>query len=484
MGLTFEQLLAEPSKEDIFDLLMKSLQGIGFVRKTGFGSGSVATSGNVALPMSVRLKIATTGELGTATFQLSVNGGDTYASAILVPGGGSYAVSTSGVTVQFANGPLGSGDSFVAGDIYSFELTTPTFPATSWQVGSTPRTILETDAALQEEYARTQKAIAQGAYLGTATGDWLDLQLYEVYGTQRIMGQAAKGTVRLYDSAGAGPFTISASQLWVGTSGGLRFSNTAGATLTLGGYVDIDVQAEKQGAVYNVSNNSIVVMFTTLPGVTVNNPGPGGGATWLATQGRNKETDTEAIARARQRWPSLSTGATADVYRQWAQETPTYGTNVNRVKVDASSLVAGQVDVLLAGPGGEVSVATVDAVDDYIQPRVALTNTAVVATASNLTVAITGTVYHFPGYSAVAQAQVAQNLAAYFAGGVDAEGNELPGIPIAGTVYKTAIIEMVMQASGVRNFVMTAPVAEETALADDEVAIYDTTGLVFTEVMA
>jgi uncharacterized phage protein gp47/JayE len=481
MGLTLEQLLTAPTKETIRNQLFNALQGVGFIHKDGFGSGGLSASGLVVVPMSVRVKIATTGDLGSATFQLSTDGGATYASAISVPLSGAYAVGSTGVTLQFSNGPTGGGSAFVSGDLYQLALTTPTFAATSWQPGSTPRTIIETDAALQEEYGATQRAIAAGGYLSTARGAWLDLVLTEVYGLTRIDGVSARGTVRITDAANAGPFSIAANQLWVGTIDGRRYNNTSGATLAMGGHVDVEFQAESPGSLYNVSVNSIVVMFTTLPGVTVTNPDIGGG-TWLTRQGRNRETDAEAIARAQRRWPTLSTGITEDVYKQWAQETPTYGQNVTRVKVAASLTVEGTVNIYLAGAGGAVDGATVTAVNNYIQPKVTLTNLANVASAANHTLALVGTVYYYPGYSAVAPAQVAQNLSAYGAGGTDTSGEAFPGVPIGGSAYASELIEMVMKAAGVRNFVLTSPAIEQTDLAANEVLVLDITGLTYTQV--
>lgn len=482
MGLTFEQLLTVPTPDDVRALLFGALQGVGFVRKAGYGAGSVTASGTVILPASVRLKIATTGSLGTATFQLSTDGGATYGAAQAVPGGGSFAIPSTGVTVQFANGPAGSGDAFLAGDVYALELTTPTLAATSWHVGSVPRTLIETDAALMAEYAATQRAIAAGGYLSTATGDWLDILLREVYGTERIQGLPTQGTIRLADLASAGPFTIVPGQLWVGTTLGLRYSNVTGGILPQGGTLDLLWQAEKPGTAYNVSNSSVNVMFTTLPGVVVTNPGPGGGATWISQQGRNRETDAEAVARAKLRWPTLSTGATADQYTFWAKQTPTYGQNVTRTKVKASATVPGQVDVYLAGPAGAVGGSTVTTVNDYIQPRINLTNLASVQSATNAPIVMAGTVYHFPGFGTVAQAQVAQNLAAYVYGGTDSAGVVQPGVPINGHVYRTALIEMVMQASGVRNVDLATPAAEDTTLGETEVATLNTSALVFVEV--
>lgn len=482
MALTFDQLITDKTAEELRDQLLLALRGVGYVKKTGYGTGSLLLDGSAADAASLRFKIIATGALGSATYQLSEDGGVTYGSTTTMPSSGLVDLTTDhGVTCTFQSGPVGGGDSFAAGDTYSFELTVPRIQSTSWQPGSVPLTIVEKDAEANEDFSRTIKSFAKGGYLSTAENDWLDLWLEEMYGTERVAGETAVGTIVLTDVAAAGPFTIVPGQLWVGTALGVRFTNTNGGTLALSGTLQLTVRAEKPGAEYNVGNDAVVVLFTSLPGVTVNNPGPGSGVTWLTTQGRNRETDFDGKARAKLRWPSLAVGSeTEDVYALWAR---TASANVTRTLVKPDDVVAGKVNVIIAGPSGGVDGATVTAVDDYIQPRVPLVSLAEVSSAVNQTITIAGTLYVKSGYAAAAAAAVATNLGALFGGGKNSISEELPGIEIEGVVYLSQIIEQLMLAEGARNASITINAGTADITLDPlEVAVQNTAGLSIVEV--
>ncbi|HUJ26934.1 MAG TPA: hypothetical protein VLW85_13000 [Myxococcales bacterium] len=85
------------------------------------GSGTLALSGTPAqVYTDVLVKITGAGDLGTATFQYSLDGGATYSSDVTVPAGGAYALDVTGVTVTFSAGA--ASPSFAAGDTFSFTL--------------------------------------------------------------------------------------------------------------------------------------------------------------------------------------------------------------------------------------------------------------------------------------------------------------------------------------------------------------------------
>ena len=92
------------------------------------GTGSLAASGAPVDSYDLRVRITTSGGLGTARFQYTLDGGDTYSPEILVPSGGTYTVEDTGVTLTFTEGP--SGTSFVAGDEYRFRTTAPAMTTT------------------------------------------------------------------------------------------------------------------------------------------------------------------------------------------------------------------------------------------------------------------------------------------------------------------------------------------------------------------
>lgn len=451
MGLTFDQLLEDRTREDFAAQLFKAMQGIGYVSKAGTGTGNLSASGVAAAAYSVRIKIIATGGLGSGTFQYSTDGGGTYSATTTIPANGSYVVGATGVSVLFEAGPTGSTDHFVAGDLYSFELTIPTIPVESWQPGATGPTIVEIDADVSADLAAAIKAVAAGGLLNTATGSWLDLLADNVYATTRIQGVAARGNVTLSDPAGAGPFVITPGQLWVGTIDGRKFTNTSGGTLPKNGTLLLPFQAEQVGGSYNLGAGGITVLFTPLPGVTVSNA-----SNWLTTQGRNTETDAELRARAKLKWPELGIGSPAEAYDLWAK---TASANVNRTKVRPSPTIAGTAEVYLAGPAGTVNQATIDAVDAYIQPRVPLTSFATVQSAAAHNWTVVATAYVAAGYGAAALTEIQANLAAYS-----------ESIALGGTIYLTQVIEEIMSATGVRNTVVTTPAAD-AAMGATSVAV-------------
>jgi hypothetical protein len=459
MGRTLEQLVDLQTKEDLRARLLTSMQGIGFVKKDvdATGSGDIEADGVAAAAYDIRIKISTSGELGTGAFQYSLDDGSTYAAAVTIPSSGIYVIPNTGVTLTFLVGPTGSGTSFVALDEYWFSTSVPTFPTASWQAGSTPLTLIELDAEAMETYSLTQQRVAQGGFLLTSKGDWLDLWLESMYDLPRRQAVTTVGNVVLTDAANSGPHTISVGQLWVATAGGLRYINVTGGTLPLGGTLTLSFRAEQPGSVYNVSANSITVLLTSLPGVTVSNPNPIGGS-WITTSGSDKETDAQAIVRAQDRWPELGIGTPKDAYDLWAK---TAAPSVTRTYVRASPTVPGQIDVFLASQSGTVDGSVVTAVQNYVNPRAALTSVPVVASAAAGAYTVQGTVYVTAGMQVQAAADISQNLIALNGGGTNTIAEELPGVPISGgTLYLTQIIEQIQLGRGVRNVVLTLPAAD------------------------
>ena len=455
MALSLSELVRARSKDEFRALFLAALQGIGFIAKTGTGTGSLGASGNPTVAASVVVELLGAGELGVATFRYSLDGGVTWAgTGILVPANGSYAMAGTGVTLKFAIGPAGSGTSFKVGDRYAFALSAPNFPVTAWQPFSVPLTLVELQAEAMEDFGETQLAIAAGGLLDYSTGDWLTLLASNVYGLTRKPAVRTRGFATLTDAANAGPFNIAVGQLWAVSSSGKRFTNVTGGVLALGGTLQIQWDAEQAGSAYNVANNSITALATPLPGVTINNPDPGSG-TWVTQQGTDEENDAALAQRCRERWSTLGITANADGYASWAKAA---SLNVTRVKVRLSPSAEGTVEVFLAGPSGGSDGATVTAVDAYIQQRVPLTSSAVVQAATNTDVTVQGTVYVEAAQLAAAQIAVDANLEALF-GAID----------IGGTVHVAEIIEQVMIVTGVKNYVPVLPAAD-VVLASDHVA--------------
>jgi len=455
MGLTLDQILTTPSKETIRTALLRALQGVSFTQRTqGYSPGSVYASGTPAIEASLLLSVVTGGQLGTAAVKVSTDGGLTWGATTTIPSNGQLAVSGAGVTLVFNNGPSGVTESFHAGSTFQIDLTLSGFAPTAWQPGSTPLTLLETDAQLTEDVYSIAKVIAAGGFLDYAEDDWLDLLGENFYKLPRLQGSVARGQLLLTDVASAGPFNISAGQLWAVSNSGLLYSNESAFTLPASGTATPIFRAEQIGARYNVANNTINTLATQLAGVTVANPDPGSG-TWIVAQGADIESDANYRSRCRARWPALGTGPTASVYDLWARKA---STEVTRTTVRASPTVPGEVDVFLAGASGPVSGGAVTAVTDYIEPLVELTNTVNVQNASAHPITITATVYVVSGYESQAAIACATNLDAMIA-----------DLPVGGTLYWSNIIEQLSLPAGVRNVSLSLP-SGDVVLGATEVA--------------
>lgn len=427
MALALTQLLLVLTVDQWRAILLAAAQGLGVVVETGTGAGSAAIGTGVvslsgtptaALP-KVLIIITTAGELGTAVFKYSLDGGTTFTTGQTVPATtGAYTLGATGVVVTFVPGPSGAGTSFAVGDQFSFALNTPSLPVTAWAASGMFRGLFEIEAQALAAFSAQQAAIAAGGLTTKATGSWADLIGQQFYQLTRNAAATTTGQVTISDAAGAGPFTITAGTMWFASTSGQLYSNTSGGTLAKNGTLALQVAAQQSGSAYNVANNVITsIVAGTLPGVTVNNPDPGSG-TWITSQGSDAESDSAYMLRCQQRWPSLGTGSTAAVYQLWATSAEAaagHATTITKTLVFADSATAGQVDVYLAGASGAVAGGAVTDAQSYINPRVPITATTLIQSASNAVMTVAGVVNFFAAKntSAVVQAAVAAALSAY-----------------------------------------------------------------------
>lgn len=327
------------------------------------------------------------------------------------------------------------------------------FEVDDWHSGGVARTLLEIYAELVADWSQLVPRIAEGGYLETASGPWLDLVASSQYGLVREPGVFARGIVRLSCQPGFGPYNIDPGRMWFATETGLRYRNLDGGTLSAGGTLDVTVEAEAVGSRYNVAANAITVMITPLPGVTATNP-PG----WLLVAGADPESDDRLRRRCSARWAELGYGATRAAYEYWALAAHP---SVTRVRVlDQHPRGQGTVDVVIYGEGG-IGQDVVDAVDAYIQERRPVTADVLVYAATPRVVQVRAEVYVQARWRAEAAVRAAANLQKY-----------QQELDIGAPVYRAALIEQLMEPPGVVNVVLSAPSGDVT-LGQTEVATLD-----------
>jgi len=319
-------------------------------------------------------------------------------------------------------------------------------PATSWQSGSVPRTLLAAEAEWLSDLGVAIQNVAKGGWLDDAEGDWLTLLAWNLFQVERAPATFTIGRITLTDSANAGPFTIDPNSIVVADgSRSLRFQYSEDTTysLALGGSVSILVQAESAGAAYNLGAAAVSVLLTALPGVSVTNA-----VDWITQQGKDEESDASLRARCRARWSTLGTGSNEDAYLYWARSVP--GVTDARVVSDPAT---GIVTVYVRGPAGPAGAGVVAAVDAILQAKRPLTVRVVTSDVTASATPITGVLYVNAGYELAATVASAQNAIAAVARATD----------VGCTIVRDKIIQVAMEVPGVRDFALTSP-AENVSL--------------------
>jgi hypothetical protein len=95
---------------------------------TGTGPAAPSYTASPVDAFSVVVEVRSSGGLGAGTFRYSIDGGDSYVGDVLIPSSGKFAIPLSssvgtGVLLTFAS-------TFVAGDVYSFTTTHPSYSTT------------------------------------------------------------------------------------------------------------------------------------------------------------------------------------------------------------------------------------------------------------------------------------------------------------------------------------------------------------------
>jgi uncharacterized phage protein gp47/JayE len=324
-----------------------------------------------------------------------------------------------------------------------FGLLSPNFDVTDFHPGGVARTLIEIDATVLADVEQMVQQLGVSGFLETAEGDWLDALAQSHYQLLRKPATFALGVLKVQAAPGFGPYTLAPGQVWVSSVEGLRFNNLEAATIVQSGTAELLVRAESPGAAYNVPNNTITVLHTPLPGLSVGNS-----TGWLLQAGADQERDTALRERCRLQWPALGSGATRDAYKFWAY---TASSSVSKVRVlDQHPRGQGTVDVVLWGDGG-IGASVVADVDAYIQARRPVTADVLVYSALERVVPVTAQLVVETAYLNSALREAAAGLAR-----LQRE------IPIGGTLYKNAIVEELMLPRGVVNVVLTNPATDIT----------------------
>lgn len=470
MPSPFSVLQRTPTKEQLLLSLVAILKGIGLTTHTGFSPGTVTITGVPVADGVLLIQIVSGGDLGGATEKYSLDGGATWSSPATIPTDGIVSITgATNLSMLFTAAPTGL-TSFIAGDVFTVPFNIPTWPLNTWDEGQAGRTVLELDATVLEDVYALIFDMSSGGFVSTALAanlsDWIDLLASDVFALTRIPGTVTQGQVFFSDPTGVGPFTLASGDVVLQSDEGLNFILSEDITVPASSGISALVRAEAKGSKYNVGDNTINSVVTSVPGLLVQNPAFSLG-TWITTAGGDDESDQALVLRCLAQWQTLAVGLPTSMYDTWSKAADAA---VNRSFSRVSPSVAGQVDLFVAGPAGAVSGGVVSNVQAYVDQRTALTNTVVVASVSNHAQSIAGTVNITQAFLVSAKAAVLQAL--------DALLDVKKGI--GATLYFSEVWAAIQNVPGVRNVELTSPTGD-VVLAANEIFVF-TNNLTFVGV--
>ena len=293
-------------------------------------------------------------------------------------------------------------------------------PVTSWQAGDPTRSLYFVEAEILETLETVVVGYIQSAYLDYASipnadgtpNPWLAIVAKQTFNVDIPDATFAETTVTLTNSFG-GVYGIEPGDLtFKNSTTGATYHNTTGGTLLgSGGTLGLTVVADLAGSGGSASVAEIDTLVTPLSGVTCSNA--------TAAVGIDQQDPSVTVQQCRNKLGSLSPNGPASAYSFVALNSALTGIQtITRARPYPDS-DTGDVLLYVAGPSGAVGSPDVAAVQTAIQTYAApLCITPTVASASNVTVAVTYTLWLYKSVnqtSAQIQAAVATSLANLFA---------------------------------------------------------------------
>lgn len=322
------------------------------------------------------------------------------------------------------------------------------FTATSWEEGSVQRTMIQMLARLHSDASNVTLAITKGRYNELATGDWLSLKSSSDFDNTRVPAVAARVKMTISDPNSIGPQTIVISQLVAKDQDAATYRNIDGGTVTLGGSLTLNFDAEVPGRSSPVTLELVTPLAGFTAVIAIVDP--------IVIPGAAAESDERLRARNRVKWATMAYAEPQDAYIAWALEA---SASITRAYVDdLNPRGPGTLDIYVAGPTGPVPAPVLVTVIDYIEgdidgiSRRPLSSDVQCFNAGTATVSITGTLYVLPSYSLTTVRDAVE----------DALEALLEALPVGGTVLLAELYQTIMEVEGVSNVHLTAPLIDTT----------------------
>lgn len=286
-------------------------------------------------------------------------------------------------------------------------------PADQWRAGGTYSTIL---TIVAYAIATFLGLVAQGlgaGFLETASGGWLTLLAYYVYGVSRPAATLATGNLTLTNSGG-GIYSYGTQQATFGNSTtGTQYVNSAPFTLGANSSITIPIQATVPGSASSATPGQIDTLVTAMLGVTCGNAAAVLGSDAMGDP-QLRQLCIAALGAMSVRGPRSAYAYAIQVAKNAVTGTPV---NINRWYISTASHT-GDVNVWLASPSGAPDANDVTGVETSIEQNArpdGITVNVFSATPTPYTASVNVWCASRPGLrKQVVEAAVEEALANYF----------------------------------------------------------------------
>jgi len=187
------------------------------------------------------------------------------------------------------------------------------------------------------------------------------------------------------------------------------------------------------GIVITMVNGTPAPSFIRDETYTFGTPG-----SWVTLQGTDEESDADLATDCENRWPTLSPIATVGLYEFLARRTPIYGTQVTQVIVVPDEVINDRVNIVVAGPAGPLSSASIIAIQNFLRARRPGTVIPVVVSPTVFGILLSGVVTVQIGSLTSAQQSIDLSLTQY-----------IQSVGINGIIRIAEIIDRIMEVDGV-----------------------------------
>lgn len=310
-------------------------------------------------------------------------------------------------------------------------------PADKWKPGGVFSTILTYVAAFIAGASTLWSQAFGAGWVETASGGWLRVVAYYVYGVTPQDATFATGQLTLTNSSG-NIYNYSAGQaIFQDSTTKQTYVNAASFTLGANGTVTIDIEAQVAGTASNAAPGEIDTLVTSMLGVTCSNA--------AAVVGLDAQSDDSIKTDCMNRRAASSVRGPRTAYAYYATRTPGLNgqpdttllnslglpVNINRILVSTASHT-GDVTVYLASPAGAAIAVDVTAAAGSFEANVRPDGVTVTTLSANEVVyAPTLTIWAqaLPGLAATdvanaASAALAAFLSTYPISGLSAANND------------------------------------------------------------